>query len=304
MAAQLPWNRNLREQFAALPATYVDRYDPDKIMVIDEYPAEYFRLEIIKRRVAGSGGTRILDVGVGSGIPAVEIARQQNSQHVVAFDATPEMVEFAQNQFAAAGLSPERVFLGDANATDPFSRAQLDAPFDIILVLGLAHHIENQDLFLRKLCDLLSPNGRVFISFRNKLFSLVTMNRFTHALVCSELLGDDVPVNIVGVVDNDLQNRLRMDKPDLPELEAYSEASYETIQARKHNPLEVDPWFRALGYSNTRLHFYHYHPCTPYLEHSQVPREQFRRAAMKLEGSAADWRGHFLCSAFMVEATV
>ena len=296
-----PWNRDLREKYAPLPATFVDRYDPTKLIEVDQYPAEYFRLEIIKKRVALVGGTRLLDIGAGSGIPIVELARQQNTRDAVAFDYTPEMVEYAKMQFAATGLDPEHVFEGDARLADPYMRASTYGPFDVALMLGLFHHIEDQAECLRRIHGLLNPGGRVFIAFRNKLFSLFTMNSFTHALVMSDLLQDISP-DIRNIVDEEFQKRLRMDQPKLTELDAYSEASYELIHARKHNPLEMEAWFRAVGYSEIRLHFFHCHPGPPYLEGEAVSRKRYREAAIAMEGEEIGWRGYFMCSGFLVEA--
>ncbi len=57
--------------------------------------------------------------------------------------------------------------------------------------------------------------------------------------------------------------------------------------------------FHDHGFTDVKLLWYHYHPAMPYLE-DKMP-ELFRKEAIKLEGTS-DWRGMFLCSAFIVEA--
>ena len=52
--------------------------------------------------------------------------------------------------------------------------------------------------------------------------------------------------------------------------------------------------------SAIKLLWYHYHPAMPYLE-EKIP-EIFRKESIRLEHEPSDWRGFFLCSAFVVEA--
>ena len=53
------------------------------------------------------------------------------------------------------------------------------------------------------------------------------------------------------------------------------------------------------GFKEPTLHWYHFHPAPPMLEPQLGAR--FREEASKLEFSTS-WRGHFLASAFVVEA--
>ena len=48
------------------------------------------------------------------------------------------------------------------------------------------------------------------------------------------------------------------------------------------------------------LAWYHYHAAMPYLE-DKMP-ELFRTESIRLEHEASNWRGFFLCSAFVIEA--
>jgi len=77
--------------------------------------------------------------------------------------------------------------------------------------------------------------------------------------------------------------------------------SYDDLDAKFHNPFEIKKVFLDLGFKDIKLLFYHYHPAMPALESKN--RELFRSEAMKLEHEQSGWRGLFLCSAFVIEAT-
>ena len=49
--------------------------------------------------------------------------------------------------------------------------------FDVALCLGVMPHVEDITLTLNNIRKKLKKNGRLFVSFRNELFSLFTLNR-------------------------------------------------------------------------------------------------------------------------------
>jgi hypothetical protein len=110
------------------------------------------------------------------------------------------------------------------------------------------------------------------------------------------------------IVSRDLENRLEMDKPT-PRLKGDSVGdnkgnfvSYDAILSKFHNPFEVESMFRKLGYSDPKFLWYHYHLAMPFL--SDEAKELYRNEALRLEHDTSGWRGFFLCSAFVIEATV
>ena len=58
--------------------------------------------------------------------------------------------------------------------------------------------------------------------------------------------------------------------------------------------------FKKCGFVDSKLLWYHYHPAMPFL--NGADEALFRDEALKLEHDTTDWRGLFLCSAFVVEA--
>jgi len=161
-----------------------------------------------------------------------------------------------------------------------------------------AAHVRDDAAFVSALNGFLRPGGQLLLQFRNSLFSMFTFNRLTKEFVLDELLVD-VPQSIRDVVAEDLDQRLAVDKP--PVRTRPTGDGYDEILSRFHNPFELAEVVRAQGYSDIRFHWYNYHPAYPMLAGSIDPT-QYRQAQMDLEGDTS-WRGMFLCSAGLIEAT-
>ena len=91
-----------------------------------------------------------------------------------------------------------------------------------------------------------------------------------------------------------------MDMPLSRSKDNLDELGYDDILSKFHNPFEVIEKFEKLGFKDIKLHWYHYHPSMPYLE-KEAP-ELFRKEALSLEHEPSNWKGFFLCSAFVIEA--
>jgi 2-polyprenyl-3-methyl-5-hydroxy-6-metoxy-1,4-benzoquinol methylase len=301
MTRQADTFRDVREHYADIPDDYVAQYDPGTLETHHEYPANYFRLRIIKDRFAAAGINSFVDAGLGAGVPAIELAASRNITDVGGFDFTPEMVALAKTTFAANGLDAGRVETGDITDGASFDRATNGRKVDAALALGVLPHIEDEAATLKNIHATLAPGGRAFVSFRNKMFSMFTMNRFTKDFFMAELLVD-IPETLKASAGAELEKRVAMDKPPVRTSNIAGGAGYDQILSKMHNPFEMDALFKAAGFAATELHWYHYHPVPPMLEGDQVDRGAFRKAAMALEGESSGWRGIFLCSAFIVEA--
>lgn len=294
-------SRTVDEFYAGQAATYDEQYDPARVLTAGSYPANYFRLEILKRRLAEHKPGRIIDLGLGEGTPAVTLALAAGAE-VRGFDYTAEMVEKARANFAAHGLDPARVIQADVQKPASYAALLVDGPFDAALCLGVVPHVEDVPAVLAGIRGCLRPGGRAFVSFRNSVFSLFTMNRYTHAFFLDELLAG-APEALREACSRDLAGRVAMDKPPLRIRTEDGKVGYDAILARFHNPLQAPELFARAGFGGVRLHFYHYHPVPPMLQGAGADPAAFRRAAVDMEVRLAeDWRGHFLCSAYLVEA--
>jgi 2-polyprenyl-3-methyl-5-hydroxy-6-metoxy-1,4-benzoquinol methylase len=102
---------------------------------------------------------RVLDVGCGSGVFADALASR--GAEVVAVDANPDAIRYAQSTFARPGLSFSLGLLDELQLPD--------ASFDKVTCLEIVEHVYLHQVhaLLRSLFKLLKPGGRVLITTPN-----------------------------------------------------------------------------------------------------------------------------------------
>ena len=278
-------------------SSYSEQYDPERLWTNEEYPANYFRLQLVQRLLAAAGSTSVYELGCGDATPLVRIAEQ--GIRVAGNDLSPEMVRYAHANLVAANLDPQAVSLLDAQ--DPgalASERERRGLFDAVMALGVIPHVADDEQFVSGMDMFLRPGGQLLLQFRNSMFSMFTFNRLTKEFVMDELLVG-VPEGIRDVVSADLDSRLAVDKP--PVRTRPTGDGYDQILSRFHNPFDLAEVVKAAGYSDIRFHWYNVHPAYPMLS-GQIDPRAYRQAQMDLEGDIG-WRGMFLCSAGLIEAT-
>ncbi|MDH3686445.1 MAG: metalloregulator ArsR/SmtB family transcription factor [Myxococcales bacterium] len=97
---------------------------------------------------------RVLDLGTGTGVLALELARLGLS--VVGVDESPRMLDAARAKLAAAGVTDVELRLGDASAL-PFADDELDAAFAHMVLQYLPAPFEA----LAEMARVTRPGGRV-----------------------------------------------------------------------------------------------------------------------------------------------
>jgi SAM-dependent methyltransferase len=245
-------------------------YDPARIHDLSlSYPANYFRLQLLKKSFADVND--VIDVGCGDG--SVMLDLKNSGKTVRGFDISPKMVE----ETKAKGLTAYVVDITEAKPGE----------YGGLVATGVMPHIEDDSMALAKMLGLLKKGGKAFIEFRNSLFSLYTMNRLTVSL----FLDDLVSPTFHDAVGNDLTNRLHIELP--------KERPYDKIPAKFHNPFEVLKTMESIGFKDCNILWYHYHVAPPFAENWNA--RAFREEAISLEGTES-WKSPFVCSAFVVEA--
>lgn len=272
-----------------------------------DYPANYFRLHQLLNSFTQNNVRKVIEVGVGEGTPLVTLSKA--GMDVCGFDISHKMVEKARTNFTKNGLSPENIIFGDIQDPITYSPLLKAGQFDALLAMGVLPHVRNEEFVLKNMKNLVKPNGRVFIEFRNKLFSLFTFNRYTYEFIMEDLL-DGVSSQLKSIVSKNLKDRLQMNLPtprmtgesaNLNDFSADGEVlGYDAILSKFHNPFEMIDLFEKIGFKESKLHWYHYHPAMPNL--SEEDPHLFRDEALKLEHNNSNWKGMFLCSAFVIEA--
>jgi SAM-dependent methyltransferase len=262
----------------------------------EEYPANYFRLKMVRRILAEAGVQSLYEHGVGDATPLVTIA--SDGIRVAGNDVSPEMVKVARANMLEHGLDPESISFLDVQDSNAIKAERERAgDFEAVMALGVIPHVTDDHAFVSSMDLFLNPGGRLLLQFRNSMFSMFTFNRLTKEFILDELI-PDVPESVLQVVQADLDQRLAVDKPPLrtrPTGDGYDE-----ILSRFHNPFELSEVVKSFGYSNLKFHWYNYHPAYPMIAGNIDPKV-YRQAQMDLEGDQS-WRGMFLCSAGVIEA--
>lgn len=294
-------NDDVASHYNKSAANYHLQYKEEMLMDLDRYyPANYFRLKHLKKSFSEQGIQNVIEVGVGEGTPLTELGKL--GMKVSGFDISSEMVLASRANMKNAGFDSERIILADIQNSESYNAILKFGPFDGLLAMGVMPHVKDDIRVLQNMKGLVKPGGTVFIEFRNKLFSLFTFNRNTLEFIMDDLLVDVSPT-LKNSVKLNLERRLEMTEPKLRERhhEDQSVPGYDSILSKFHNPFEVIDLFKEQGFTDAKLVWYHYHPAMPFLENEN--KKLFREESFKLEADTSSWRGLFLCSAFVIEAT-
>jgi 2-polyprenyl-3-methyl-5-hydroxy-6-metoxy-1,4-benzoquinol methylase len=292
------YEKAVRSCYSTWGRTYYDDYYGAKA----GYPPVH--RELIKQLLTESGAASVLDAGCGPASFLREII--ETGADLYGFDLTPEMVDEAKRIFRERGLDPAHVWQG--SVTEPADYQQpghRPRSYDAAVCVGVLPHVpaEADDVVIENLRSSIRPGGLAVVEARNQLFALFTGNRYSYEFMVEELIrasaiqpaeGEDLQAALA-----ELARHFRMDLPPVRKGKS-DEPGYDEVLSRTHNPLLLREQFSSAGFRDVRVLFYHYHALPPMLS-AMVP-ETFRRVSVAME-NPADWRGHFMASAFLVAGT-
>ena len=275
--------------FGKFSKSYGDDY---KEIAHKKYPANRYRLDIIKHIVQTLAPRKILDIGCGTGDPLIEIAQLGLDIH--GFDFSKEMVSQAQQNAVDAGLSADLVF--QDNMEDP-NHVRSES-YDCLVALGSVYYARDFEKTMVRLTQLLQPGGSFIFSLRNELFSLFSMNQYTVEFLLNKL----IPLSrLSDTAREELQKILqaRFGEEDIKKV--FGNVDSAGVHSLFHNPLNVSAEvLEPVGLNCEGIYYYHYHALPPILEH--VFPAEFRSLSKQME-DGNDWRGAFMASGFIVHAT-
>ena len=284
------------DHYDASAPTYSEQYEESGILTSREYPANFFRLRRIRERVSALGLTSMYELGIGDGSPLAALGEMGLT--VAGCDLSEGMLAVARANFDSRGLDSSLLTWGDIQERSTLNEAISTGPFDGVMALGVLPHVRDEALVINNMSAFIVSGGTLFLQFRNSMLSLYSFNRLTLQFVLEELIVD-APEEIKSVVRDGLESRLAMDKPPKREWEAGGPA-YDEILAKFHNPFELAALLGNSGFRDVRFHWYNYHVTPPML--AGDAGDAFRTAGFEME-ERNDWRGMFLCSSGVIEAT-
>ncbi len=294
-------NKSAEDAIKACYSTWSDNYYDEYYGAKAAYPPVH--REILKRLLNESGARNVLDAGCGPASFLRELT--ESGIELYGFDLTPEMVAEARRVLEERGVPQGRVWEGSVLAPESFRHSEVKEGFDAAICIGVFPHIpeEADAAVIENLRGAVKEGGLVIIEARNNLFSLFTLNRYSHQFFMEELIrAEGLKEKSEGESQQleealaKLESQFRMDLPPVRKGKA-NEPGYDEVLSRTHNPLVVKEEFQRAGFRDVRLLFYHYHALPPML--AQYVPELFRRESLAME-EPEDWRGHFMASAFLV----
>jgi 2-polyprenyl-3-methyl-5-hydroxy-6-metoxy-1,4-benzoquinol methylase len=290
----------IREFYDLVSSNYGDRYDESQILKAERYSANYYRHQMLINILKEVNAKKVLEVGCGEGTPLIHL--HGLGYELEGFDLSPNMVSIAKERAKLSDLDPSKVFLADIENIESLRSSKYFGEYDVVFAFGVLPHVNSVTLSLQNMKALLKPGGRLIFEYRNKLFSLFTLNKFTEDFFLNDLLFDqDKDVKLA--VKNWLSKRLDLNRKSAEHLVKQGR-TYESIRANFHNPLMWPDKVQDNGFKFIKHHWYHYHALPPSLENI-VGTEFFRQKSMEMESlnnKESDWRGFFMCSAGVIEA--
>lgn len=113
----------------------------------------------VSERIPESPKTKILDVACGGGWLAGLLA--EHYDHVEAFDAAPDLIEYAKSHYPKAHFNIAELF-----GESPYTPQS----FDVIILSMVIHDVRDQKLLYEKLLQYLKPGGLILITIVNPYY--------------------------------------------------------------------------------------------------------------------------------------
>lgn len=159
-AARRTWNRKPvgSQRSKALPGTAEYFADLRAYRYGYETPflPEFFRYPDMR-------GKRVLEIGIGNGIDAVEIARA--GANYTGIDVAERHAELTRQHFAVQGLPEPEIVLGK------LLEHRFAQQFDVVYSFGVLHHIPREAEYIERIFELLRPGGRLLAGFYSRYSS-------------------------------------------------------------------------------------------------------------------------------------
>jgi 2-polyprenyl-3-methyl-5-hydroxy-6-metoxy-1,4-benzoquinol methylase len=159
-AAARTWNAtpvgSQRSSFAPGTAEYFADLRAYRYGYETPFLPQFFRYPALR-------GQRVLEIGVGNGMDAVEMARA--GALYTGIDVTERHIELARTHFAVAGLPVPEIVHGK------LLEHEFDAPFDAVYSFGVLHHIPQEAEYVARIHQLLKPGGRLLAGFYSRYSS-------------------------------------------------------------------------------------------------------------------------------------
>ncbi|WP_168464821.1 bifunctional 2-polyprenyl-6-hydroxyphenol methylase/3-demethylubiquinol 3-O-methyltransferase UbiG [Wolbachia endosymbiont of Ctenocephalides felis wCfeT] len=145
--------------------------------MINPVRASYIIEKIKELKDCDLKGLSLLDIGCGGGILSESMARV--GMNVVGIDVCEESIKVARSHAEKVGLNIKYQNTCVENH---------DEKYDIVLLMEVVEHVDNLELFIKRVVELLKPGGIIFISTINR-----TIKSFLLAIIGAEYVLNWLP---------------------------------------------------------------------------------------------------------------
>jgi ubiquinone/menaquinone biosynthesis C-methylase UbiE len=133
-----------------------------RLYMMPEY--KYFVNKVLRKGIKSG---RVLDIGTGSGLLAIELARAKNcSFEIVAVDISENMILKAKENARCAGVADKIKFMVATAASLPFA----DTSFDIVISYASLHHWFKPVTVLNEVARVKGENGFAVIRDNKRVY--------------------------------------------------------------------------------------------------------------------------------------
>jgi 2-polyprenyl-3-methyl-5-hydroxy-6-metoxy-1,4-benzoquinol methylase len=239
---------------------------------------------------------RLLDVGCGTGQLAIEAAKR--GLEAIGIDFAQDMIEQCMRNGREAGV----------NATfrcESFFQMSPKKPFDVISAQGFIEYISSDELelFLARSAAALRPGGAAVVGSRNRLFNIVSLNKFTEMErqlgLFEALLEEAIAFQTSATQEAAFSAVTKLERID-PQPASHPDTGIGVDVRYQYAPSELIKRARAYGFAPNKIYPIHYH-ALPISSVASHPALHGRLATAIQELAPADSRFVPYASSFVLD---
>ncbi len=205
-----------------------------------------------------------LDVGCGTGELVIDLAKR--GIDAIGIDFAPDMISLCKEKAAAEGAKKASFLHASI-----YDYAPVGISYDLIAANGFIEYVSDEELdrFLAHMATLVSPQGRLVVGSRNRLFNIPSLNDFTvmekeNGSLLS--LIDEAMLIANGKDQQSLIKDLILRTTHYPRHERHPDTGIGVTIRYQYTPAELIDRMARHGFETVALVPVHYHGMTPMMK--------------------------------------